>query len=65
MGTAATILLSEGKCTFDLRSNYKMGLKLARTSLWGTTERAGVLVMTLNKSKSDPKIIIGLLIRLA
>lgn len=56
VGTTITFLFKEANWTSDLRLNYKMGLKPIQTiSIVGTIEKVGILVMTLNKLKTNIK----------
>lgn len=55
METTITFLFKEGNWMFDLRLNYRMGLKLIETCAIRMTDKARVLAMTLNKSKKNLK----------
>lgn len=65
MRTTIAFIFKKENYLSNLRLNYKMDLEPAKTSSIRTTNKAGVLVMTLNKLKPNSKWIIGLPVRVA
>lgn len=65
VGIVVAFLFKGENYTFNLRLNYKIGFELARTSSFRMRKCIEELVVTLKKSKPNPKQIIRLLVRLA
>lgn len=53
--STTAFLFRDENNTSNLRSNYKMGLDLTKTSSIRTTNKEGVLNVTLNKANPYPK----------